>query len=447
LLSVKYQPSDPVKSKIQALIEEAYEGASQEEWDEVAEKFRIAFAGEEDPPRTTEGDGRCEFEELIEGGVFSKYLEWTDEHESPTQFHFGSAVTAIAAGFGRKPKIDWEARDLYPNIYTLLVGPTGSRKGSAIERALRLVVPSMGTNLLPNEGTPQGFAAALRRRMGVTVDETADGLIVAPEFSVLLSRDRNKEELVTWLTDWYDSPPLWERALRGEEFYELRNVCVSVLGGSNLEWLRRMPTDAITGGYMPRHILFDAPNKRFWKARPRFSKSLGEELSRHLAAVGERIPETIGFDDGAGDYLDYWYEHEIRGAYESATDEQFRTWLSRKQAAAMKLACVWQLADGGPRDKITVEWLKRARRVIDWGDYTVERVYDALGVTQEGQVAADVLREITRAGGKVNRRYLMGKLKKKYNSGKVAGALQTLVQAGDIKKRRDSMEGVVWEVV
>ena len=488
LLRVQYQPGDPIRDRIGDLLDDAYDGASEEEWEDVKERYEKAFAlnsidreggtasngrgigsdalqdGAKDvqvggnsglhhgQPRGAQdqvhlhGDPRPSFDTLITGGFYAKYLEWTEEHESPSQYHFGAAITAVAAGLGRRPLIEWEARDLYPNLYTLLVGPSGARKGAAIERAMRLVIPTMGANRLPNEGTPQGFFAALKRRLADT-ELDSDGIITAPEFGVLMSRNRNKEDLVKWLTDWYDSPGHWDRALRGEEEgYELFNVCISVLGGSTLTWLRDMPSDAITGGFMPRFILFDAQGKRFWKSRPKFNKHLEQELSHRLARITSSIPDRIGWGDDAGDILDEWYERDIKQQHDECTDEQFKRWLDRKQAAAMKLAVVWQLTDGGPKDEIAKEWLTKAIDVITWGDYTVERVYDALGVTQEGQAAADVLDNVKRLGGSATLRQLCAALKKSYTKSRVQGALNTLPAAGDLRREYSPSKGLRWEL-
>ena len=386
-----------------------------------------------------------EFEALVPTGWFRKYLEWTSGHESPAQFHFGAAITAVAGGLGRAPRIEWEARNLYPNLYALLVGPTGARKGSAMSRAVRLTVQTLGTNLLPNEGTHQGFAAGLRRRSIATGGLLSDGLIVADEFSVLMSKDTNKSDLTKWLTDWYDSPDSWERGLRGEEDYVIPNMYVSVLGGSNVDWLRTMPIDAITGGFLPRFILFDTPDKRFWCARPQFSDKLETELRNDLKRNLTGVPGTIAFSTDAGSYLDTWYEEDVRLAYESHHDEQYRAWLARKQAAAMKLATVWQLTDGGPKDFLAVEWLERARRVVDWGDEAVANVYGALGVSSEGQVASDVVKIIAARGGKATKKGIIKQLREQYTVRRITTAIDTLKASGEYRVGLDPNEGVtVW---
>jgi hypothetical protein len=447
--------NDPLIEKVRGLVEQAYAGCEEEEWNDIAARIRKSFGladdglvrgGRGDPiPNATRHE---DFPTLIPDGWFHDYLDWTNELEAPPQFRFGAAITIVAAGLCRRPRLRWEARDLYPNLYTLLVGPTGSRKGSAVERAMRTIVPAMGANILPNEGTHQGFAHALRRRLVATSGATSDGLIVAPEFSVLMSRDRNKEDLVRWLTDWYDSPAKWERGLRGEEEYELRNVYVCVLGGSIIEWLRTMPVDAITGGFMPRFVLFDAPDKQFWKARPRVDGKREKELQHRLSVVASAVPEEIGFDSDGERYIDHWYEVEVRGAYERSGDERYRAWLARKQAAALKLAIVWQLADGGPQDVLAREWIEKARRVVDWGDSSVAAIYGALGVTQEGQVTEDVLRVIARSPGKrCSRRTLVATLDAQYQGSRVGGALNTLILGGKVKRVREVVGGTLFAVV
>ncbi len=459
-------------TQIEKLIEELYSGSSKEQRDAVGERYRTSFGldgtggeGRIQPvtyrpkgtlelpqqgghldadtgrARTNTTHDRPDFETLVPDGWFKRYIEWTAEHESPVQYHFASALTIISSGIGRETRIDWEARDIYPNLYSLLIGPTGARKGAAIDKALQLVVPAMGCPLLPSEGTHQGFAEALRRRLDDTGGLCSDGLIVAPEFSVLMSKDSNKSDLVKWLTDWYDSPKHWARALRGDPDYELRNVCVSVLGGSNIAWLRTMPADAITGGFMPRFVLFDAQDKRFWKARPRFSSTLEKELQNQLVQAAENLPECIGFDDEAGRYLDYWYEHDIREAYEASTDEQYQAWLARKQAAAMKIAAVWQIADGGPKDVIHKKWLHQARTVVDWGDTSVDKIYGVLGVTQEAQVTDDVLHEVRKRGGRATKRAIIKALRKTYLAPKIASAINTLRASGDVTVGNNVAEG------
>lgn len=455
-LSWRYPSDDPLADKLAHVIAEIYHGASVDEWEEVADAFAAAFGLDEDavveklgiPPReagSLDAVERPKFETLVPDGWFAKYLEWMKDHESPAQYHFGSAAAVLAASLPRRPALGWEARRTYPNLYVLLVGPSGARKGSAIEKALKVVVAATGAFVLPNEGTPQGFAEALKRRYKET-GTIGDGLIVAPEFNVLVSDMQTKQGLVQWLTDWYDSPDVWERGLRGEQAYFLRDVYLNVLGGSVMEWLKRMPRDAITGGFMPRFIVFDAADKRHWRARPKFNETLEEELRVAAGKIVNDLPDKIEFEGETGRYLDAWYEKDLRAQYEATKDEGLRRWISRKQVAAMKLAVVWQLVDGGPKKHVEVKWLEQARKVVDWGDATVGKVYGALGVTRSGEASEEVMHALEVAGGRASLRTIVRALIQSYTKKQIVEALATLQTGGLVRTVPSKIDSVMYVV-
>jgi hypothetical protein len=459
-LSVATGKDDPIADKIAEVIIQAYQGAPPDEWDDVVSRFQLAYEVDDTelaarfgisvlPPVKVTRVVREPLELLVRGGWFERYLEWTRDHESPAQFHFGAAVAAISAVLGRRPRIAWEARVTYANLFVLLVGPTGSRKGSAIDRAVRLIssaVPARDLHVLPSEGTHQGFAHRLRLRHSDPLNSRgwSDGLIIAPEFSVLISRDQNKSDLVKWFTDWYDSPDVWERALRGEEDFRLENVCVSVLGGSNIEWLRTMPKDSVTGGFMPRFLIFDAEDKRSWIARPKFDLVTEGNLIDSLRTNLSELADTMDFTPEACEYLDHWYEVELKAQYEATSDEKIRAWLARKQAAAMKLAVVWQLTDGGDRAHVTMEYLKKARGIVDWGDHAVVSVYGALGVTPEGEVSEAVLLYVDRNGGRAPMKGIIRAFRGAFSRTRIKEACATLQAAGILRLDANPIEGPCW---
>jgi hypothetical protein len=228
--------------------------------------------------------------------------------------------------------------------------------------------------------------------------------------------------------------------------YELFNVCVSVLGGSNIEWLRTMPTHAITGGFFPRILLFYTPDRRHSNYDPQFDAGLEISMARDLAVVASKVPETIGFSAEAHAYMKAWYEGELDAIYRATTNEQARAWFARKQAAVMKLAVTWQLADGGPTQAIEEKWLTQARTIVDWTDNAVWSVYNALGVTPEGMITEDVRTFIKRSGGRTSKRTLLREFSRRYNEARVESALRTLRAAGELKSSITPLEGLVWEL-
>lgn len=441
-------------AKVREVIGLAFEGAEADEWDQVAELYRdVSGLSDEEARARLSGRGEAlsrpepkPVEELVREGWFAKYLEWAQEHEAPAQFHFGAALTACAAGLGRQPLLDWGGDPTYPNLYTLLLGPSGARKSSAISRAVRLVGYGLESNVLPVEGSHQGFALALSARQTAT-GLWADGFIVSRELSVLLRKDKYKEAMVQWLTDWFDCPDEWDRAIVAGGPV-LHNVCVSLLGASNLPWLRTLPEESTTGGFLPRHLLFEAEGRRHRKAFPRFSEKLGAELVASLQKCAGTIPETITFDQDALRYVEHWYENEMRVEYAAETSERVRYWLDRKQAMVFKVAMVWQLVDGGPRDVLVREWLEKARGAVDLCDASVKSVYGQMGTTKDGEATQAVLSYLQRRGGKATERALIKAMWRPVGTAaRVRAALDTLRRAGMLKQTHVLPEGTTWEVL
>jgi hypothetical protein len=445
ILSRQYPEASPgLVAKVQALVESLMPTLAPEEADRLSERFRWAFMLSESVSLTPKRAARESLEEIAGKTWFGRYLEYTQESESPTSFHFGAALSAVAAGLGRSPRIVWEATPLYPNMYVLLIGPTGARKGSAIKRALHVVGTVMEPFLLPNEGTHQGFAHALKLRGEET--GKSEGYIVVPELLTMMKMDHNTKRLVQWFTDWYDCGDTWERGLRGEVEYKLVNVCVNFIGATNIAWARDLPPDAVTGGYLPRHLTFFADTPRQRCAFPKFDTRLEAELMAELGKLRVAArPEAVRFSAEARDYIARWYEIELAHEYARCDDEQFLAWLDRKQAHLMKTAVVWQFVEAGPAKEIQVEFVHQARRVVDWCDDSVRTVYGALGVTREGQAADDVVRLLRRYRELRQSRVIRG-LRNKHKAFQIKEALDTLEKAGEATRTVDPVYGVVWRI-
>ncbi|KKL16209.1 hypothetical protein LCGC14_2497870, partial [marine sediment metagenome] len=63
----------------------------------------------------------------------SGYIEYSQETESPLSYHVWTGISLLAAALQRRVYIRWGYEILYPNMYIVLVGPSGKcRKGSAM---------------------------------------------------------------------------------------------------------------------------------------------------------------------------------------------------------------------------------------------------------------------------------------------------------------------------
>src|SRR5947209_1500310 len=73
---------------------------------------------------------------------FDSYLSYTEGGEVPTTFHRWSAVVGIAALLERNCCVEFGHTEIYPNIYSMLIGSAGTRKSSAIKLMKKLLIKS-----------------------------------------------------------------------------------------------------------------------------------------------------------------------------------------------------------------------------------------------------------------------------------------------------------------
>ncbi len=148
--------------------------------------------------------------------------------------------------------------------------------------------------------TPESLVKALSAPIGeegrVRIGPSnATGLIKAPELSVLFGKQQYNTGLVALITDLYDFREEWssETIMRGRNV--LKNVCISILGGSTPTWLQKMlPEDAFTGGFMSRFILCEMPVTYFKRVAYPQKSNIGQKwehivdgLRKLLAIHGE----------------------------------------------------------------------------------------------------------------------------------------------------------------
>jgi hypothetical protein len=209
-------------------------------------------------------------------GWLADYVKFTDGMEACTRFNFFSACCVLGAAINNKA---WIQRGdatllpkLFPNVWVILLAPPGrGHKTSTINMACNCLTEARDdVRILADKLTPELLVKSLAAPSGKEIirigPRDAVGLIKAPELSVFFGKQNYNVGLVSLITDLYDYREKWSAGTiaRGIEF--LRNVCISVIGGSTPQWLQNMlPQDAFTGGFMSRYVIVEMPPNYFKK--------------------------------------------------------------------------------------------------------------------------------------------------------------------------------------
>ena len=167
-------------------------------------------------------------------------MEYTHNSEPPTQFREWAAIATVAAALQRKCVLQWgELERFYPNLYVVLIGPSGSRKGTAMRPALELL-QELGIKMASEAITREALIRELKQananqpdlKTG-TMHLHASLTIFSPELTVFLGY-QNKQ-LMSDLTDWYDCRDRWTYRTKGAGVDEIIGVWINLFGGTTPE--------------------------------------------------------------------------------------------------------------------------------------------------------------------------------------------------------------------
>lgn len=243
-------------------------------------------------------------------GFIDDYMEMSKEQESPRNYFYWSALTALSAIKKRDVYIERYSFRTYPNIFVLLVGDSGLRKGAPIAAAKELVSVVNNTRIISGRSSVQGIISALGTAYTTPEGKTitkAYGYISSSEFSSSIVRD---QDALTILTDLFDScyHDKWVDTLRSGKV-ELHEPSITLLAGINPTLFEDYisPT-AISGGFIGRLFLVFETEKANINAllRPPKVKYNKEHLIEQLKRIAEVKGEMI-LTEEAKVFYETWY--------------------------------------------------------------------------------------------------------------------------------------------
>ena len=262
-------------------------------------------------------------------GWLDDLIDSVSELESPTSYWLWSGMTAIAAVvknrvylpkgklLARKATGDEEVYKLYPSLYVLLLGPSGTRKGPPIALARSLVALAGDTRIISGRSSIQAIITELGRTKtrpgGGPIVTDSSAFINASEMSTAFVKDPDS---LTILTDLFDNHyhnkkgNTWKNTLKHSSVETLRDICITILAGINDAHFDDMiHTKDLEGGFVARCLVVKEERRARKNSllRPLQKAPDVDELAdylrklRQLKGAFELAPDAI-------DFYEAWYE-------------------------------------------------------------------------------------------------------------------------------------------
>lgn|SRR5215204_888583 len=202
------------------------------------------------------------------GSWIDSFIEYTEILPSPPLLRKWAAISFVAAAMERKFWIRSMGSDLYPNLYTFLVGPPGVGKGVAINAGERILREVPDLQVGPTDMTAASMIDALHEavrrlnlfRPGTPFVEFNSLTVLSRELGVLIPAW--DASLMNNLTDIYDGFMV-EQKRRGKELkIKIMNPQINLLGACTPSYLNGiMPQGAWDQGFISRSILVYSGDK------------------------------------------------------------------------------------------------------------------------------------------------------------------------------------------
>lgn len=363
-------------------------------------------------------------------------MSQTSELESPRRYFYFAGLSVLSAVAGRKMWLDrGGAYKLYPNIYVMLVGPSGIKKGLPVRVAEKLVSELKTTKVISGRSSVQAIIEHLGHQTMNTdgsLQKTAAAFIVSGEFSQSILDDA---QAFTILTDLYDSQ--WKdeytNLLKAGKSI-LKEVYLTMLSASNQVHLHSVIGQRdIQGGFIARTLFVNEEHRNKKNALVRQQARIDyEELTKHLKVINTLSGE-FHYTDAAADFYENWYEeYEPDGEDNTGTN-------NRLPDTVLKVAMLISLSRGFDM-LLTIEDLEQAITVcMSCAQSTREITENApsQATNDSSKHGLMVMEQLLKSPEfRLSRTSLLHKLWRRMNSYDFDRVVTTMVEAGAITEKR-----------
>jgi hypothetical protein len=330
------------------------------------------------------------------GDWIEGFLRLTENTESPKQYRLWTAVSIVASALRRKCFLKWgNVGTLYPNMYIVLVGPSGARKTTAMR---------IGEYFLNEVGIAKSSEAVTREALIGELEEAIDTdpvtllqhsslTVFAEELVVFLGKDN--EQLMSNLCAWYDCKDVWNYKTKNSGENEIDGVWVNLIGATTPTLIRsNLPIEAVGGGLASRCIFVYARRKA--KSVPVPFETPDEIKLKQQLLHDYHILSGL---QGEFKFTDAWMERWIDWYTKQESEDNFQYlrlfegYSSRRPVHVLKL-CMILAASRDNRMLIDETVFETAISYLKSAEVDMTRTFEGLGSSRNSQVLAGVMEMI-----------------------------------------------------
>lgn len=352
--------------------------------------------------------------------------------EASYAFHLGVGLSILSASVPE----DMEVFYTYltrPQLYTLLVGPSGDGKSSALNRGIDLISAAAPKRTGKGIGSAEGLFDSLAYQN--------QQIISVSEWGEFLSKAKKGyfETVKATLTACYDGFPMSRTKAKTKQNENYKDIVekprLSLLAGCSIPFLEQHTLEEDwTGGFMGRFLIFYGvskdldpwPNPDF-TGRPKLIQALKDRVE-FTGPVGKCLGPD--FSNESGKFWNNWYR-DIRTrnfpSQVAGLDRRATTF-----AAKIAMLLHWDCGHVGSSDwHFDLELMKCAISIAELHVRSVIELTSTIAVNEDARMIREVVRSIEELGGEATKQQIMARLKRRHRV--VNELIDTCLQQGTIR--------------
>ena len=298
--------------------------------------------------------------------VIKEVLENTKDFEAPKRFYYWSMLAAVSAVVKDKIWFDMASNYLlYPNIYVLLYGPSGVRKGPPIALAEELVMRVDNTRVIDGRSSIEAVIKELGevvKREGKPLIKDAAAFMVASELSSSIIGNTAAMDIMTNFYDRQYNDKEWKYRLKNEGSAKLSKPTITWLAGTNEALFRDfMPEKNLHGGLIGRMFVISESRKE--NTNSLMFKTVApnkEKITKRMTELS-RLQGEFTMKEDVRYAVDAWYNK-----FDKETGPSFRDdtgFVSRVLDFVIKIGMLLAIARRGEKE-ILIEDILESTQVV-----------------------------------------------------------------------------------
>jgi hypothetical protein len=323
------------------------------------------------------------------------YRTYSSGNEAHPTYHIFSGLIALSSIIGRRVWVDMGPFVYVPNLYVILVGPSGNRKTTAMTPA---------KNLIRALNLPYSAECVTKEKLVLDVFAQERVIKDMPKEYDKFKTYSPMTCVVTELSEFLGAGGLgminFLVTIYDQDYYDIRTKnkgdttitgpYLCLLGCTTPDWITiYLKQDVISGGFSRRAIFVYESTKGAPIPIPVVTPEMANAwnaLLEHSKKLMEVKGPMVWSNEAKQFYSDWYISHSKR----SAPHPMLVGYFESKHAQLLKIATLLSLSDGFDRN-LTIRHLQFALELLGLAEVNMAKVFSGMGRNELNPVANKVI--------------------------------------------------------